>query len=313
DSVNILLKQIKFVSDYMSKIGKHLVIILAPGKAAYYPEYIPHKYKKVNDSTNYKYISSGLKNEGLNIIDFHKWFIENKTKSKYPLYPQFGTHWSNYGSVLAADSIIKKIEILKKIDMPNLIYNQIYLKQPIYIDYDIAEGMNLLFRFKSFDMAYPRISTERLKKKKRPNVLVVSDSFYWGMYDFGISKSFNNHHFWYYNKQVYPDSHNAEVLVDNSKLADEINNHDVFMVIVTDANLPKMGWGFFENLENLFKTGWLPTGEGVKEISELEETRQNIRMDNNWMKQIEGKAKERKITVDSMLTLDAIWTLEHQN
>ena len=133
------------------------------------------------------------------------------------------------------------------------------------------------------------------------------------MYDYGISKSFNNHHFWYYNKQVYPDSHNAEVLVDNSKLADEINNHDVFMVIVTDANLPKMGWGFFENLENLFKTGWLPTGEGVKEISELEETRQNIRMDNNWMKQIEGKAKERKITVDSMLTLDAIWTLEHQN
>ncbi len=34
---------------------------------------------------------------GINHIDFNSYFVQNKGKSKYPLYPQYGIHWSYCG------------------------------------------------------------------------------------------------------------------------------------------------------------------------------------------------------------------------
>ena len=313
DSINKIVNRINFISDTLTKLNKQLIIVFAAGKASFYPEFIPDNYLPVKGNTNYKALLNRIKNTRVNYIDFNQWFIQQKASSKYPLYPKYGIHWSNYGTFLAADSLIKKIEFLRKIDMPNLIYNDIELKQPFDIDYDIADGMNLLFRLKSFDMAYPKIKTGPSENKIKPSVLVISDSFYWGMYGFGIANSFTDDHFWYYNKQVYPETFKSELFVEDLNINDEIEKHDVIIVMATEATLPKIGWGFFENIENVFKGVWVPKVEKVKDITELEETRRSIRGDIKWMKQIEGKAKERKISVDSMLTLDAIWTLEHQN
>ncbi|MBL7910709.1 MAG: hypothetical protein JNJ41_06630 [Bacteroidia bacterium] len=301
DSVEHILDQLAFISSEFKKRGKHLIIVFAANKASYYPEFIPEHYHKINDSTNYKFLSTGIKNKALNAIDFDKWFVENRSRAKYPLYPKYGTHWSNYGAVLAADSIINYIQALTSSDLPNLIYDKIDLKQPIYTDYDIADGMNLLFRLKSFEMAYPKISTENAEGKTRPRVLVISDSFYWDMFYFGISKSFKDDHFWYYNKQVYPESNKKSVMVKELDLEKEIEKHDVFVVMATSSNLNGFGWGFFDNVEILFKS---------KNADQIREIRQSIKGDNNWMEQIEQKAKARGISADSMLTTDALWLMQ---
>lgn len=309
DSINHILEQLKFVSDRLAKRGKQLIVIFAPSKASFYPEYIPDTFSKVNDSTNYKFLSSAAIQASLNVIDFNKWFIKNKNRSRYPLYPKYANHWSNYGAVLAADSIINYIQYLKNMDMPNLIYNKVDMKQPFGIDYDIANGMNLLLKFKSSDMAYARISTETSKNKNRPAVLVVSDSFYWDMYYFGISKSFKNDHFWYYNAEVYPESHKNKTLVKNLNLAEQIDKHDVFIVMATESSLPKIGWGFFERMEDFFN-GKQKNEKPLTASEKLQETKQAIMGDKNWMEQIKQKALKRNVTVDSMLTIDAIWLLE---
>lgn len=301
DSVKHILDQLDFISSELKKRGKHLIVVFAANKASYYPEFIPEHYHKISDSTNYKFLSSGVKNKGLNAIDFDKWFVENKLRAKYPLYPKYGTHWSNYGAVLAADSIINYIQSLINSDMPNLIYDKIDLKHPIYTDYDIADGMNLLFRLKSFKMAYPKISTENIVGKTRPRVLVISDSFYWDMFYFGISKSFKDDHFWYYNKQVYPESNKKSLMVKELDLEKEIEKHDVFVVMATSSNINGLGWGFFDNVEILFKS---------KNADQINAIRQSIKGDKNWMKQIEQKAKLRGISADSMLTTDALWLLQ---
>jgi len=41
--------------------------------------------------------------------------------------------------------------------------------------------------------------------------------------------------------------------------------------------------------------------------------RNDIKTDKNWMTNIEKKAHEKNIPIDSMITLDAIWVLEHKN
>jgi len=307
DSVEHIISQMKVISDGLKQRGKELVIIFAPGKASFYPEFIPDTYKCVNDSTNYKFLSNGAKNAGINVIDFNKWFVDNKTRSKYPLYPKYGIHWSNYGSVLAADSIINYIQKLRNIDLPNLSYDTIDMKQPISTDYDMGDGINLLFRLKSYDMAYAHIYTEHPKNKTKPNVLVISDSYFWQMRYFGIQNSFDVHSFWYYNKDIYSKSETDKLQVKHLDPEEEINKHDVIIIMATESNLGKIGWGALANFENVLNGTW----SKVKFKKDVAQKKLDIQKDEDWMKQIEKKAAERNISVDSMVTLDAIWILQN--
>ena len=253
DSIAHTIARLKFISDTLTKLGKQLLVVFAPGKASFYPEYIPDSYLPINEKTNYKSFSSAAIASKLNIIDFNKWYVDNKQKSKYPLYPKYGIHWSTYGTVLAADSLTKKIGELRQIVLPKIKITDIQLSKPFDSDYDIADGMNLLFKNKSFDMAYPKTMIESANGSAKPKVLVISDSFYWGLYNMGISNCFQDDHFWYYNKQVFPESATNELLTDNLNIGDEFIKHDIFVIISTEATLNKIGWGFIEKAEKHFR------------------------------------------------------------
>jgi lipopolysaccharide export LptBFGC system permease protein LptF len=253
DSIKHRMQKLKFVYDTLSKLNKSIIMIFAAGKGTFYPEYFPDKYKTKKGITNYEIHLKLAQEYGLNYIDFNKYFIDNKYKSKYPLYPQYGIHWSNYGSALAADSIIRFIEKTRKIDMPNLFWTKIDKDYAKDVDYDIGDGMNLLFRLKSQLMATPKIQFESDNGKTKPTVLVVSDSYYWGMYGFGINRAFSKDHFWYYNKQIYPESYQSTTDASQLDLKEQIEKHEVFIIMATEANLPDLGWGFIENMYDFFK------------------------------------------------------------
>ncbi len=312
DSIAHRIKQLKFIQDTLSKLNKNLIVIFAAGKGSFYPEYFPENLKSEKGLTNYNCHVKLAKEQGLNFIDFNKYFIENKSISKYPLYPQYGIHWSSYSTCLVADSIIQYIEKLRNIDMPNLFWNTIELDDAKDVDYDIAEGMNLLFKLNSFKMAYPKIQIQSDSNKIKPSVLVVADSYYWGMFNFGISNAFSNSHFWFYNKQIFPDSYQTPLETSQVDLNSEISKHDVIIIMATEATLPNLGWGFIENAYNLFK----PFGKKIFYNAEFQrkimDMRNYIKTDKNWMEQIKKKAEMKNIKLDSMLTLDAIWAIQNK-
>jgi hypothetical protein len=136
--------------------------------------------------------------------------------------------------------------------MPNVTYDEVVIQKANDEDNDIGEGMNLLFALNGTNMAYPKVIINS-EGKEKPNVLVISDSFYWGIYNFGISNCFGNSHFWYYNKQVYPESAIQELLTDNLIIGDEILKNDVIIIMATEATLKNIGWGFIEKAECHFK------------------------------------------------------------
>lgn len=251
DSLRNILTKLEFISDTLNKLNKQLIIVFAAGKASFYPEFIPDKYLPAKEKTNYKFLSVAAKKMDLNVIDFNRWFIDNKHKSKHPLYPQFGIHWSAYGSAFAADSIIRYIEEKRNIDAPNFIYDGFDFKQPFETDYDIADGMNLLFKLKSFQMTYPKLQIQ--KGETKPKVLMIADSYYWEMYGKGISNCFQDDHFWYYNQLVYPQSNTTETYTNDLDFKSEINNHEVIIIMATEASLKDLGWGFIEKADLFFK------------------------------------------------------------
>ncbi len=254
DSIAHTVHRLKYISDNLDKLGKKLLIVFAAGKASFYPEYIPDRYKVKNINTNYKMFSKLALESKLNIIDFNRWFMDNKKTSKYPLYPQFGIHWSSYATILVADSIIKKIENLSNISMPHIKIDGVTMDQPHEEDYDIASGMNLMKRLLSFDLAYPKLDYSDTIHKNRPKVLVVSDSFYWGMFNVGISHSFKDDHFWYYNNLVFPQNGKKEIVASELNITEQLNNHDVFIIMATEATLNDFGWGFIEKVDSTFRS-----------------------------------------------------------
>lgn len=315
DSVQHSVNRLKFISDTLAKLNKQLIVVFAAGKASYYPEYIPEKYLlNQKDKTNYKYYVECAKKANLNVIDFNKWFVENKQKSKYPLYPQHGIHWSTYGTVLAADSLIKKIEQLRNIDAPNMTFTGVNMEQAHGVDYDIADGMNLLYKLNSFDIAYPKMDMVVDANKTKPKVLVISDSFYWGMYNLGIANCFQNDHFWYYNKQVFPESNSKETNVEQQDFTSVIANHEVIVIMATEATLRGIGWGFIERAEQFFKgNDFIKTRNNSPEYAQhIKDFVKYIKKQPKWLHEIEEKAKEKNISVDSMLVIEAKWQVDLQ-
>lgn len=315
DSIRNSVNRLKFISDTLRKLDKQLIVVFAAGKASYYPEYIPDKYLKGRqDKTNYKLFSEYTKKENLNVIDFNKWFMDNRNKSRYPLYPQHGIHWSTYGTVLAADSLIKKIEQLRNIDAPNLTFTGVNMEQPHNVDYDIGDGMNLLYNLNGFDVAYPKMNMVVTENKVKPKVLVISDSFYWGMYNLGIANCFQNDHFWYYNKQVFPESNVKETTVEQQDFTSVIANHDVIVIMATEATLRGIGWGFIERADQYFKGNDLVKKKytSPEYAQRVKEFVKYIKTQPKWMADVEDRADEKNISVDSALVLEAIWHVDNQ-
>jgi hypothetical protein len=82
----------------VSLLGKQVLVILAPGKASYFPEFIPDEMATITKlNTNYEGYKAELKESTVPFIDAHQWFRNMKDTSRYPLFPKCGIHWSKYG------------------------------------------------------------------------------------------------------------------------------------------------------------------------------------------------------------------------
>lgn len=244
--------KLRKIQDTLQKLNKDLLMIFAPGKGTFFPEYMPdYCAKQKRSKTNYAGYLSAMKSQKINYLDFNQWFLYMKSKSKYPLYGKAGIHWSKYGEYLAADSIIEVIGKMRKTAMTKLVLDKLEVKKTNEQgDYDIGEGMNLFFMMDTYPMAYPTFHYEKPQnKQKAPKVLVVSDSYFWGMFNAGISREvFDDGQFWFYNQEIYPDSYESPKNVGDIDIQVEVEKNEVVVLICTDANLFKFAFGFVDQL-----------------------------------------------------------------
>lgn len=314
DSVLHQVQRFKYVQDTLQKLNTHLVMILAAGKGSYYPEYFPEKYKTTKGKTNYEYYARYAREYGVNCIDFNQYFLENKSISPYPLYPRYGIHWSYYGAVKVIDSMIRYAE--KKVGFPfaDVTLDKINWAKANDTDYDIADGMNLFFELERPQMAYPQFTIVRDTGLSGPSLLVISDSFYWVLYNMGIAKAFAKDHFWFYNKEIYPESFTLQADTRNTSLRKEIASHDVIIIMATEATLPSFGWGFIEEAFKVFAHNKPDKSFGHDDAFQTQVINiiNYIKTDVKWYSLIKKKAAEKGIPVDSMLVLDATWQIEQE-
>ena len=254
NSINKKIYKLKCIVDTLQKLNKKLLVVFAAGKASYFPEYIPDKYLfNKSPITNYLVYKKALNKWNIPFIDYQNWFNEIKQTSPYPLFPKCGIHWSKYAEVIVADSLIRFLKLKMNQRLADLVIDSIEIsKNNLNEDYDIGDGMNLLNPIETYPLAYPKYHfvDTGLRNNK---IMVVADSYYWGMYNGGLSSfGFNNGQFWFYNNQIYGEEYPNQIKVSDADILKQILKHDVVIIMNTETNLHRFGMRFIENVYDAF-------------------------------------------------------------
>lgn len=298
DIINEQMQKLRVIQDSLFAKGVDLVLVFAPGKGSFYPEYIPDYYDTVRGITNHQYYNEQAKLMGINHIDFSSWFITLKDTASYCLYPKTGIHWSYYGMNLATDSLVCYIEKLQGIDMPDFVWGDIEIKKDLYgVDNDIEEGMNLLFPISNFEMPYPKINIVQ-ENKVKPKTIVIADSYYWQLHNEGYSKSVFDAEFWFYFNKIYPPRDAQKTSVKNLNLLDEIYKRDLVVLLCTEPILKHNFWGFIDEC-------YAQVTHDDSKAKEIKSIISRILSNDKWTENVKIKAIEKQIEFEEMLQLDA--------
>lgn len=250
------VRKLSAVYSALKKQDKEIILLLAPGKGSYYPEYIPDRYNpEVKTTTNYEVYLKELSKTDIKVVDFKKWFEELKPNAKYPLFPNNGTHWSTYGETLAVDSLIKYIASLGYAQRNEFIIGDeiIISDTAIGRDNDIEEYLNLLIDLPSIKLAYPTYSFKALNPKgKVPEILVMGDSFYWDIFEKDIiNQAFSSKYYWYYNYVIHSTVDRLRYRWETT-YEEEIKNCDIILMVITDSNLKDFAFEFVDGMYDAF-------------------------------------------------------------
>jgi hypothetical protein len=309
------------------KNGKTLIIALAPGKANVYPEFIPDYLKRDSSApSNYGVYAQMLKEKKLNVLDFNEWFIKLKLTFERNLFPKGGTHWSEDMALVSLDTLIRYIEcksgdFLNNINLTEISHTNI----PQGSDDDLIKISNLVAINGYSDYYYWNYTFENRFPVDK-TLITISDSYFWNMYARGLSLTFKSPKFWYYYNNAYFDKE-PETLVSELDINEQIKEADYIMLMSSPSPLNKFGWGFIDeaycrfveneaDLVSSTRKANLPVDKSFQNCSsvskEIAEIIKNIKADPAWYQLIKDKANERRISVDSLLILDAIYMLENK-
>ncbi len=302
------VRKIKNVQSALKKKNIDLIVALAPGKASFYPEYIPSQYNlQKKKSMNYDWILKRSYDAGINVIDLAGYLLSMKQNEQYPLMPKTGIHWSYYGMTFCADTLIKYMENLRQIKMPRLEWSELEVSEiPRDPDNDLGDLMNLLWDISFPPLAYPKIyfTTEG---KVKPKVLVVGDSYYWNLQNAGIIENvFANQDFWYYNYEIYSNRQKQQQTVNDIDFRAEVEKNDFIILLTTDAGTANVGYGFIDKAYEIYAS----KNDSPKDTVAINRNIQRIKSDPAWMEAIRKKAGEKNISIEDMIIIDAEWLTE---
>ncbi|UOQ54297.1 alginate O-acetyltransferase AlgX-related protein [Hymenobacter cellulosivorans] len=243
------VRRMRIVQDDLAKRGIPFLFMMAPNKGRYQPEDLPYwTLKQKQPLTNYEVFVREMKANQVNLLDFCQLFARWKDTTAYALFPSGGTHWSAYGSTLAADTLFKRIEKLGSFDLVDFRRVGPLAASPDDVrgtDGDLSGPLNLLFGYKHYPMAYPNIVFDSLKaSQQRPNMLVSGDSFGAALMQFNpyFQTLFApESRYWGVEGTVFRFA--AESSETGEKLAQldfrkEVESRQFIMLLITEHNLP---------------------------------------------------------------------------
>ena len=300
------LRKVKVLQDTLQRKGIDILLIYVPNKEQVFPEHIPDAYHKyTRHKTNIETYAAKSQEYGLHYINFLPFFQQLKPISKYPLYPQYGSHWSYYSECLAADTVIKYIAHLKQMELPRITWDKVsYPENPKVRDGDAMARCGLLDPPIGFGMAYPQIQYTGSAMARPVKTLGIGDSYYRGFLYLGVMETvFDKGELWYYYNSVVPESKPLKEVWEYD-LKSKIEEHKMIIILSNNASLPSMGSGFIEDAYELYTN---PKAYAARVLRErpVRQHKKEIHNSPELLDEALKLSKDRGITLDSAITLKA--------
>lgn len=306
------VEQLQLVHDTLAQLGTKILVIFAPSKAAFYPEHFPNRYLQTRTVSNYDFYKKTIAKTDIPTIDFNEWFIALKDTISYPLFPKTGIHWSEYSIALTADSLLKKVAQLTAMNVPNFTVDSLEWTTELRgTDRDIEDAMNLLFDLENQPMAYAK-TTWQLEGEK-PKIISIGDSFYWGWHNLGVpQKSFMEAEFWYYNRTIHPRPNDKGTNPKSYNYRKKLPEQDLIILIATEPSLVHFPWKFIELAHAaFFADDYLDEKDEVF-LAKVYAMEDRIKKNKQWLADVTRKAKERGISVEQAIRVDAVYMLKQK-
>ncbi len=284
------------VRDTLQALGIELAIVLEPGKASYYPEFIPNSLRRVSSSkTNYNEIIRQTSSRDLSLLDLNAWFMKEKDVAEFPHFPKGGIHWSNSAMLNAVDTLLRFADQLTSFPIPKMHVSRGEVTNQLRdTDNDLVDIINLLIEPKSEAMHYPTFRFDQLPDTVKPKVLAISDSFFFNILNAGIpSQAFANSAFWYYSKKIYPDTWTAAKDTSMIDFQGEVEKMNLILLMITERFYYKFAWNFIETLYRIYYP------EDIQDTYYSYHTK--IISDYQWFDLVAKDALNRKVPVSEAL------------
>jgi hypothetical protein len=257
------VQRLKSLQRDLAQRGISFLFVLAPNKARFEPENLPPHPAPLPGSI-YDIFTERMHADSVHLLDCVALFDRWKHTKPYPLFPRGGTHWSGYGATLVADTLLRRLEALggyqlpsyREVGRPSIVRSSDSLR---WTDNDLNVVLNLLLRQETTPLAYRHLQFDEPRPgQTRPSVLLVSDSFGWGLMQFApyIQKEFSpDSRVWFYNRTVYlPDStsHPTGEEVGALDLRQQLESRRTVVIIMTEHNLAQNEFGFTDQVYRLY-------------------------------------------------------------
>jgi len=255
------LKKLKAVQDTFSKLGKTIVAVYAPCKAWYFTEHIPGYLRSAKMlPNNYKTCIRIGDSLGIRQIDLNSWYMALKNTEQEALYPRWGIHWTNYGSILAIDTIIRNIENSRHIRMPHPAWTKVvHTTEARDPDNDMGSTLNLLIVPKPDLLCYPELFYKTDSTTTKPRIIFIGDSYSVNFIRTGVLQNISDHwQFWFVFKFVVDstDYNNYDYIkMENYDWKTEMNKADCFVLLNTAKNANILGNGFIQAAYDYYYPG----------------------------------------------------------
>lgn len=233
------------------KIG--FAVLLAPGKVTVYPEHLPPGTlrRPAGAPGDYDLARAALDAEGVNVLDARELFLRWKPDSEFPLFPRTGTHWSYAAAARLSGELYRNLERQTGFAYPELRLEGVRPARTfLHEENDLGELLNLWSRRAlAGPQAHPVVTVRPAPGRPLPRLLFVGDSF-----AHTLNRLLDDHHaagrqdLLYYFKRRFTYPGGAEEPVDRERidLRAELLSRDAVILVIGEAWLPDIGFGFLE-------------------------------------------------------------------
>jgi hypothetical protein len=249
-----LAKELRRLQDLLAARGVGFLLVISPSKAEIYPEQAPPTIAlpgRESRKTEYDVFMPLLAEEGVNVLDAHRLFKEERRRSDALLFSRGGVHWNHYGATVVVAEMMRRIEGIVGRDLPGIAVTGARRDDVVWrADNDLADLLNLWWTGRySRDQFHPVVERTGPKDARSPNLLLIGDSFVLTLG--AILKendlTANQEILYYFRRSMdFPGERSEAFDPERFDVGAALQGRDAVIIETNEILLPRSGFGFTE-------------------------------------------------------------------